>query len=1227
MNSTTFDHRPTRTLNRVVCLLIAFLILYGLVFSWQSWRDEKAEQVGELMNIIELSEKGIDTFLTQLENSMRGLSRDLNETKEQIPLERAFVLVKRFKELHPELVNVTFIREDGEILLTAATPPGPSLPTLALEPSFLKFREELQNGNPLSIGQPLMSLIGKEWIIPLRYGIKNEGGKLKYIISANLPVGILERFWKDAPFTGKAALGLMRDDGFLVSRYPVPANLQLAEIYGKPRTGILIEHLKQEGFPRTGSVVGVSSLDGPDHLNVFHRLEHFPINLFIAMRMSEIRAGWWEKVRVPYILSAILFLGGAFFYRLTLHRERIREMERRQASEVLQESEEKYRVLFHNELYAICIFDLETLLFLDINPAYTKLYGYSRDELLGGMTIHDITAQHQESDEATQRAIVSGTTHIPLRFHRKKDGTVFPVDIVGGPYTWSGRKVMFALARDVTDRRQAEMALLESKRAYDEMVARIPVGIYKIRIKSEGDTVFDYVSPRFLEMLALECDDVLRNPKIVFDLVHPEDLQRLVDTTEAARKMEGPFRWEGRLVVNGQVRFMRMESLPQRLDNGDIIWTGTQQDVTERRQAMEAVEESERKYRRLFEVESDALFLIEEDTLKILDVNASCEALYGYGRDELLRMCSLEVSAEPEKTGHAIKEEVGHVAVRWHRKKDGTVFPVEITGTYFDLAGKRVHLAAVRDVSIRMQTEQSLRESEERWQFALEGSGDGVWDWNVQTNEVYFSKQWKAMLGFEDHEIAATLDEWDRRVHPDDLQRVCAEINRHLEGETPVYQSEHRVRCKDGSYKWILDRGKVIGWSNEGKPARMIGTHTDMTARREAEEERLEFEQRLRHMQKVESLATMAGAIAHHFNNMLGVVIGNLELALDELPQGSELQRGIAEAMKASHRATEVSRFMLTYLGQTTGKTELLDLAEAVMDTCALLDVSMPKNVKLKTEFPSGKPIIRADGVQLKQVLTNLISNAVEAIGEKEGSVTLNIHVMETAKIQKNKLLPLDWEPKSENCACISVSDTGCGLEEASRERIFDPFFTTKFTGRGLGLAVVLGLVRAHNGAIGVEGEPGPGATFRVFLPLPAQQQLPDREADAIAVGPFEDECLVLVVDDEEIVRHMAESMLRRKFGCEVISASTGSGALEIFRVRGNEIGLVLLDLNMQGMDGWQTLAGLRALRANIPVILVSGFDEAQVMGESREERPQAFLHKPYMAEDLKAAIVAARKR
>ncbi|MHC1728932.1 MAG: response regulator [Syntrophobacteraceae bacterium] len=439
-----------------------------------------------------------------------------------------------------------------------------------------------------------------------------------------------------------------------------------------------------------------------------------------------------------------------------------------------------------------------------------------------------------------------------------------------------------------------------------------------------------------------------------------------------------------------------------------------------------------------------------------------------------------------------------------------------------------------------------------------------------------------------------------------------------------VRNKDEQFKTRTGETRTGLVSGEIITINNEKC---ILSSIVDITDLKRAEEERLRLEQRLQQAQKAQSLGRMAGAVAHNFNNLLAAVIGNLELALYNLPQGSDPQPAITRAMAASKQAADVSGFMLTYLGQTTGKPEPVDLVWATEEACASLTPSIPKGVHLKTRFPAEKQLIRADADHVTQILSNLVSNAVEAIGEREGSIELTIDMVEAGEFRALRFFPQEWEPRAKSYARLTVADSGEGMDSATQQNIFDPYFSTRFTGRGLGLSVVMGLVRTCGGAISLESRPGEGSTFQVFFPLLEHQTTRVAGATMPPPPPSCVEGTVLLVDDEPFVRSMAKSMLETILGYEVVEACDGSEALEIFRVRKDEISLVILDLSMPGMNGWETLSALRNLRPDIPVILSSGYNEAQVRQESHREQPQAFLHKPYRLNDLKSIISQALER
>lgn len=536
------------------------------------------------------------------------------------------------------------------------------------------------------------------------------------------------------------------------------------------------------------------------------------------------------------------------------------------------------------------------------------------------------------------------------------------------------------------------------------------------------------------------------------------------------------------------------------------------------------------------------------------------------------------------------------------------------------LENARLYETVEGELAERIRAERQLSESEERLQLALAGAALGMWDWNVTTGEVRFNDRWSQMLGYAPDEIEPHVRSWDRMIHPEDRPKVASTLDAHLKGRSAHFESEHRLLAKTGDWIWVLDKGKVTHRDAEGRPVRFVGTSLDITEAKQLQADRLLIVQQKHEAWRAESLGRMAGGVAHHFNNQLQVVIGSLEQAQDEIPPASSARSLIDDAMEASSKAAEVSQLMLAYLGQKKGKAEPIDLLQAVRGVLPLLLTSVPKNVRVKACLPPQGPVIMADGVQIKQILASLVSNAVEAIGECDGEITISVGIPAPEELQHCKVFPLDWDRSPSSCACVSISDTGCGMDAMTQERIFEPFFTTKFTGRGLGMPVTLGIVRSYGGAIAVESEPGRGTSLRLFFPVSRQSVGASHGTDTPVALRFQGTGQVLVVDDEPMVRALAQAQLQA-LGYEVIVACDGVDAVEKFKTGKDSIKLVLLDLSMPRMDGWETLDALRALRPEVRVIIASGYTEAQAMQGLHRERPQAFLHKPYKAADLQAAL------
>jgi CheY-like chemotaxis protein len=345
-------------------------------------------------------------------------------------------------------------------------------------------------------------------------------------------------------------------------------------------------------------------------------------------------------------------------------------------------------------------------------------------------------------------------------------------------------------------------------------------------------------------------------------------------------------------------------------------------------------------------------------------------------------------------------------------------------------------------------------------------------------------------------------------------------------------------------------------------------------------------------------------------------------MALIDLPLGRNPTQSLLSAMQAASKAAEVSALMLTYLGQAPGKQEPMDLSEACRRDLILLQAAAPKGTLIKANLPASGPVIRSNAGQILRVLTNLITNAWEAACVSRRGIGLTVKTVSKSHLLAINGFPVDWEPRDPAYACLEIADAGCGIAEENFEKIFDPFFSTKFTGRGLGLPVVLGIVRAHHGVVTVESEPDRGSIFRVFFPVSVEDI--SRQPDCAVQSPEAQEGgTLLVVEDEAVVREITVAMLRQ-MGFSVLEARDGIEAFKVFEQHRHQIRCVVCDLTMPHMDGWETLSALRNLSPGIPFVLSSGYDEEHVMSGDHTELPHAFLGKPYRLEELRDSIRSA---
>jgi len=518
----------------------------------------------------------------------------------------------------------------------------------------------------------------------------------------------------------------------------------------------------------------------------------------------------------------------------------------------------------------------------------------------------------------------------------------------------------------------------------------------------------------------------------------------------------------------------------------------------------------------------------------------------------------------------------------------------------------------------------ALRRNEEQLSLVLEGSQDGFWDWDLRSGELIRSERWASMLGYTRGEIAPGRPGFLALIHPDDRVRVEQDEDRLWAGGDQ-FAIEFRMRTKDGSWRWILDRGKVVKRDPvTGSPWRIAGTHTDITARKRTEEENEKLQRQMLESQKLESLGMLAGGVAHDFNNLLTAILGNASLLQLDLQSDPAKTALLEKILTTTRRAGDLCRQLLAYAGKGAVSVERIDVSRLVRDTTRLLEVSL-HGAQLEFDLASDLPPIEGDSSQVRQIVMNLVINAAEAMAGRPGRIRVSTSRVVLVDGDLPDALP-GGSPAGGNYVCLQVEDNGPGMTPEVRKRIFDPFFTTKVTGRGLGLAGVIGIVRAQQGALTVDSLTGRGTTFRIFLPtVEGPAAAPTRAPFTGSLPARAGSGTILVADDEPAVRQLAGAILRR-VGYDVVLAADGSEALQHFNTEPNRFRAALFDVAMPRLGGIETLREIRARRANFPCVLFSGAGDQVARNELNDNSATSFLQKPFTPESLIELMVRLTK-
>jgi PAS domain S-box-containing protein len=685
---------------------------------------------------------------------------------------------------------------------------------------------------------------------------------------------------------------------------------------------------------------------------------------------------------------------------------------------------------------------------------------------------------------------------------------------------------------------------------------------------------------------------------------------------------------------DGQRLWINENAHEVRNADGELLYfEGTVEDITDRMRMQESLRQNAEQLRLITSQIPGMVYVLHlspDGKRSYRYVSPGIRDIYGLDPEAVLQDAQLvvryrhpddvhlleqdlkELAATPKPLGGEFRIVLPDGEIRWLLRRSSVVASDE---------SGQLRVGVLLDVTGRKEAEAALSDSEALWRLAMESAGDGVWDWNLVSGEEFVSHRIKSMFGYDEGDLLNLAEDLDARTHPDDVAQMKRDRNDHFEGRTPLYRNEHRVRCKDGNWKWVLSRGMVIARDELQRPLRMVGTHTDITDLKTAEAQHRLLEAQLREAQKLEAIGTLAGGVAHDFNNLLAVILGNLTLAREDVGPDHPAQESLNEINRASVRARHLVQQILAFSRRQTQELKQQVMQPLVEETLIMMRALLPMGVQQLSNMSAEPLLVHADATQLQQVLMNLCTNAWQSMDGRSG----NIHVGLSAVVvdaglayQLGGVAPGDY-------VCLSVADDGPGMEKATQHRIFEPFFTTKAPGdgTGLGLAVVHGIVKTHLGAISVQSEPGKGTRFDVYLPRLSAAVSDGSNTDLtkpLALAEAIKGRHVVYIDDYEAMVFLVGRLLRKR-GYEVSTFTSGEDAMAWLRDDAGKVDIVVTDQNMPGISGIEVAAQVKRLRPGLRTVLITGHVSEDLLAQAAEVGVHEVMGKQDSMAELGEAI------
>ena len=792
------------------------------------------------------------------------------------------------------------------------------------------------------------------------------------------------------------------------------------------------------------------------------------------------------------------------------------------------------------------------------------------------------------------------------------------------PRAWSHEEVellgeLTGLLGSLEKRPESNAAEAKLRRALDQIARQqFALDQHAIVAVTDIDGSITYANDRFCEISGYSREELLgQNHRLLKSGVHPPEYFREMYATIAQRKV-----WHGDFcnrAKDGHLYWVATSIVPFIDQDGNLEqYVAIRSDITALKRLTEELRFSQERLTSVFEALTDGL-VVREGSGRVLSANSAAEHILGVTRAELIGATFDEAQLR------AICEDGSPFSMETHPfvqtlrtglpkrdvvmglyRPDKTLVWISInTQPIRDADGKVVAVVSgFTDITMRLKADRALRDSEALLRTFVQHAPAAVAMFDRDMRYLVASRQWYIEYHLGDRDITGMTH---YEVFPEIPVRWKEDHRNCLAGAIIRADADPFLRA-DGSKQWLSY--EVRPWHHmDGSIGGIVMFTRDITQIKLAQEERERFEQKLMETQKLESLGVLAGGIAHDFNNILTGIVGNNSLALVELPADSHVREYLLGVREASQRAADLIRQMLAYSGRGRFVIQKLDLSRVVEETTQLLGISISKKVRLNFDLARKLPPVEVDAAQISQVIMNLVINSSEAIGDRTGDIHIRTGLIH-ADAEYLAKTEISDQLAAGDYVFLEVVDNGCGIKPENLKRIFDPFFTTKFTGRGLGLAAVLGIIRSHKGTLSIHSEIGRGTTFKMLIPV-ARGNFDRPTAMPFDDGRWRGSGTILVVEDEETVRHTVERILI-VLGFDVVLACDGRDGVEKFTQDPRRFKLVLLDLTMPKLDGSQVFGEIRRIDPMIPVILMSGYSEQEATARFSGRGLAGFIQKPF---------------